>query len=66
MTEREYADNDSPYAGRYVEYNTEEDPCVCGHALEFHNQQTITDGSDNCSKCKCKEFEFDEYAGEPE
>ena len=52
MTEREYADNDSPYAGRYVEYNTEEDPCVCGHALEFHNQQTITDGSDNCSKCK--------------
>ena len=58
MTEREYADSDSPYAGKYVEYFTEEDPCICGHANEFHN--------DNCSKCECKEFDFNEDAGEPD
>ena len=58
MTQREYADSDTPYAGRYIEYITEEDVCVCGHANEFHN--------DKCSKCKCTEFELDEDYGEPD
>ena len=69
MTEKEYADNDTPYAGRYIEYITEEDVCVCSHTNELHNDQYTTQSTvqtcRKCSKCECKEFELDDgYYGD--
>ena len=64
MVSREFADNDSPYAGRFIDSYEETDPCVCGHALEYHDQGGIeTKWKEKCNQvgCECKDFVFKEY-----
>ena len=65
MVGREYGDRDSPYAERYIEHYEEDDPCICGHTLEWHDEgNQEPNWSEKCNKCECKTFELAEY--EPE
>ncbi len=67
MVSREFADSDSPYAGKYIESYDDDDPCSCGHTLEWHDQGDIeTNWKEKCNKdgCSCKNFDFEEYEHE--